>query len=105
MTHIQYGSIPTLTDFDRFLMPSVMSHGRRSFKLHATSRQLHDWTRTEKTKAKERAPQMVKEEQADLCSEKLSSTQAETFEGEMNNFQTPLVRRGRMPFFYVRSSG
>jgi len=103
MTHIQYGSIPTLTDFDRFLMLSVMPRDCRSFKLHTTSRQLHEWTRTEKTKAKERGPQMVKEEQADVCSEKPSSTQAETFEGEMdNNFQTRLVRRGRMPFFYVR---
>jgi hypothetical protein len=75
-------------------MPSVVPHDHCSFKLHATSRQLHEWTRTENTKAKERSPQMMKEEKADLCSEKSSSTQAETFEGEMDNFQTPLVRRG-----------
>ena len=102
MTHIKYDFIPTLTDLGRFLMPSVMPHDCCSFKIHATSRQLHEWTRTEKTKAKERAPQMVKEEQADLFSEEPPATKSETFEGEMDNFQTPLVRRSHMPFFYVR---
>jgi hypothetical protein len=80
----------------------MVLHDHCSFKLHATSRQLHDWTRTEKTKAKERAPKMVKAEQADLYSEKRSSPKAETFQGEMDNFQTPLVRRGFMSPFYVR---
>lgn len=103
MTHIQYVSIPTLTDLYRFLMPSVMLHDCRSFTLHTTSRQLHEWTRTEKTKAKESSPQIVKDEQADLCSEKPSSTQAETFEGEMDKFQTRLVRR-RPYTFLLRTS-
>jgi len=64
-----------------------------NFKLHTTSRQLHAWTRSEKTKLKEHAAEMVKE-QADLGSEKLprmEAEDAETFEGDMDNFQTPLL--------------
>ncbi len=84
-----------------------MFHNCCSFKLHATSRQLHAWTRSEKTKLKEHAAEIVKE-QADLGSEKLSRTEAEdaeTFEGDMDNFQTPLVRRGHRPFLYVQPHG
>jgi len=64
-----------------------------NFKLHTTSRQLHAWTRSEKTKLKEHAAEIVKE-QADLGSEKLphmDAEDAETFEGDMDNFQTPLL--------------
>jgi hypothetical protein len=79
-----------------------------SFKLHATARQLHDWTRSEKQRLKEeraeRAKAYVEKGTDHNCSEKPLSTEAEggeAFEGEMNNFQTPLVRRDDLSLFYV----
>jgi hypothetical protein len=106
MTHIKYAS-----DGPRFQITNA-SILRYSFKLHATALQLHEWTRSEKMKLKEQAvAEMVKEKQAqgDPClEEKALSAEAEvneteTFEGEMDNFQTPLVRRGpsALVLFYV----
>ncbi|KAI9440266.1 caspase domain-containing protein [Lactarius psammicola] len=80
-----------------------------NYKLHATSRQLHEWTRSEKTKLKNaRSPEASAtgavvtrvcddEKQAPVpnCTEKKpSSADAESlssFDGEMDNFQTPLL--------------
>lgn len=73
-----------------------------NFKLHATALLLHEWTRSEKMKLKEHAvAEMAKKKQAqaqrDPClEEKPLSAEAEvdeteTFEGEMDNFQTPLL--------------
>lgn len=65
-----------------------------NFKLHATSRQLHEWTRSEKIKHHKQAAETAKAEHADPCSEKPSRMEAkaaETLEGEMDNFQTPLL--------------
>lgn len=65
-----------------------------NFKLHTTSLQLHEWTRSEKMKHHEQAAETAKAEHADPCSEKSSRMEAkaaETFEGEMDNFQTPLL--------------
>jgi len=68
-----------------------------NFKLHATALQLHKWARREKMKLKEHAVvDMAKEKQVqDSCrEEKGSSAEAEvneTFEGEMDTFQTPLL--------------
>lgn len=84
---------------------------RDSFKLHATALQLHEWTRSEKVKLKEQA-EMAKENGAegqDPCLEEKRSSaegevsETETFQGEMDNFQTPLVRRGPSApvLFYV----
>ena len=77
-----------------------------SYKLHATSRQLHNWTRGEKTRLKKarseanvaaaaaaRAYDDEKTREAPNCAEMPSSPDAESsFDGEMDNFQTPLVR-------------
>ena len=76
-----------------------------SFKLHDTALQLHEWTRSEKMKLKEQAvAEMAKEKEAQAqgepcVEEKSLSAEAEVnetdpFEGEMDNFQTPLVRCG-----------
>ncbi|KAF8492193.1 caspase domain-containing protein [Russula emetica] len=71
-----------------------------NFKLHTSALQLHEWTRSEKMKLKEQAvAEMAKEKpaqaQGDPCSEeKALSAEGEvdeTFEGEMDNFQTPLL--------------
>jgi hypothetical protein len=81
-----------------------MFHDWYSFKLHETSRQLHEWTRSEKMKLKEQTAEAAKGERCH--GEKPSTTDvqgAEPFEGEMDDFQTPLVRRGLLPFFYVSS--
>jgi hypothetical protein len=78
-----------------------------SFKLHATVRELYEWTRMEKMKLKEQAVAAIaKEKQAhgqDPCrEEKRSPAVNETFEGEMDNFQTPVMRRGASaPFFFT----
>ncbi|KAH9979131.1 caspase domain-containing protein [Russula compacta] len=50
-----------------------------NFKLHATARQLHDWTRSEKMRLKEQATETAEEEQADPSSR------------ELDNFQMPLL--------------
>jgi hypothetical protein len=99
-------SLPTLACLD------FLSHtyDHCSFKLHVTSRQLHEWTRSEKTKHHEQAAKTAKAEHADPCGDNPSrmeaeAAQAETLEGEMDNFQTPLVRRGHLPFLYVCSHG
>jgi hypothetical protein len=76
-----------------------------NYELHAMSRQLHDWTRGEKTRLKKarseastttaaaaRAYDDEKKGQAPNCAEKPSSPDAESsFDGEMDNFQTPLL--------------
>jgi hypothetical protein len=72
-----------------------------NFKLHATALQLHDWTRKEKMKLKEQAVvEMSKKKEAqeqDSCREKEPSpaeagvNETVEFEGEMDNFQTPLL--------------
>ncbi|KAH9164042.1 caspase domain-containing protein [Lactarius sanguifluus] len=82
-----------------------------NYKLHATSRQLHEWTRSEKTKLKKAQPEasatgaaaarardnekQQQQQQAPIpnCAEKPSSADAESssFDGEMDNFQTPLL--------------
>ena len=52
----------------------------------------------------EQTAETAKAERADPCSEKPSRMEAkvaETFEGEMDNFQTPLVRHGHLSFLYV----
>jgi hypothetical protein len=79
-----------------------------SFTLHATARQLHDWTRREKQKLKEqraeRAKAYAEKETGSNCSEKPPSTEAEddeTLDGEMDNFQTPQVRRDDLSLLYV----
>ncbi len=84
---------------------------RYSFTLHATAQQLHGWTRCEKMKLKEEAvAEMPKEKQAHAQGEprreeKPSAAEAEvneTSQGEMDNFQTPVVRRGpSAPFFFT----
>jgi len=65
-----------------------------NFKLHATARQLHEWTRGENVKLKEQAAaaEVAKETTGD-DDEKPRSAEDETFEveGEMDNFQTPLL--------------
>lgn len=56
----------------------------------------------------EQAAEMAKAEHADPFSEKPSRMEAkaaETLEGEMDNFQTPLVRCGHLSFLYVCSYG
>ncbi|KAI0278410.1 caspase domain-containing protein [Russula aff. rugulosa BPL654] len=62
-----------------------------NFKLHTTARQLHEWTRSEKMKLKEKAAGA----QGDPCGEEKAMSAEEedneTFEGEMNDFQTPLL--------------
>jgi len=63
-----------------------------NFKLHETSRQLHEWTRSEKMKLKEQAAEAAKGERCH--GEKASTTDvqgAETVEGELDDFQTPLL--------------
>jgi len=66
-----------------------------NFKLHTTSRQLHEWTRNEKMKLKEREETGAQGDHADPClGTKPSPTEAgtaESFEGEMDNFQSPLL--------------
>ncbi|KAH8989864.1 caspase domain-containing protein [Lactarius hatsudake] len=83
-----------------------------NYKLHATSRQLHEWTRSEKAKLKKAQPeasatgaaaarahddekqQQQQQQQAPIpnYAEKPSSADAESsFDGEMDNFQTPLL--------------
>ncbi|KAH9005350.1 caspase domain-containing protein [Lactarius deliciosus] len=83
-----------------------------NYKLHATSRQLHEWTRSEKAKLKKAQPeasatgaaaarahddekQQQHQQQAPIpnSAEKPSSADAESssFDGEMDNFQTPLL--------------
>lgn len=105
MTHIKYAS-----DGPRFHI-LTLRFPFDSFKLHATALQLHEWTRSEKVKLKEQA-EMAKEngaEAQDPCLEekRLSAegkdNETETFQGEMDNFQTPLVRRGPSApvLFYV----
>ena len=84
---------------------------RYSYKLHTTAMQLHEWTRSEKMKLKEHAiAEMAKEKEAHAQGdpEKRLSAEAEVnetepFEGEMDNFQTPLVRCGPSApvLFYV----
>jgi len=88
-------ALPTVLDFQMHANALI---SRCSFKLHATARQLHEWTRSEKMKLKEQAvAEMAQQAQGDpCCEEKVLSAEAEvneTFEGEMDNFQTPLVRR------------
>jgi len=106
MTHIKY------VRFRRCSIPDTNgSISRCSYKLHATARQLHEWTRSEKMKLKEQAiAEMAKEKEAETQAdrsreEKPSSAETEvneTFEGEMDNFQTPLVRRGpSAPFLFT----
>jgi hypothetical protein len=104
--------MPPIQYNPRFQILTV-SIPRCSFKLHATSRQLHEWTRSEKMKLKEQAvSEMAKEKQGavgaqvDPCSEEKglsAETEVdETFEGEMDDFQTPLVRHSSAPvLFYV----
>ncbi|KAI9511063.1 caspase domain-containing protein [Russula earlei] len=58
-----------------------------NFNLHATTRQLREWTRSEKLKLKKHA-EAARDVEADLCQE---AGDAESFEGEMDNFQTPLL--------------
>ncbi|KAI0290174.1 caspase domain-containing protein [Russula brevipes] len=63
-----------------------------NFKLHETSRQLHEWTRSEKMKLKEKTAEAAKGERCH--GEKASTTDvqgAETVEGELDDFQTPLL--------------
>ncbi|KAH9959978.1 caspase domain-containing protein [Russula dissimulans] len=80
-----------------------------NYKLHTTARQLHEWTRSEKMKLKEREARAARDDHADPClGTKPSPTEAgdaESFEGEMDNFQSPLVRpsRGHLSLFYVHS--
>ena len=107
MTHIKYVSL-SFSRMDLYFLNADTSIACHSFKLHATARQLHEWTRREKMKLKEHAVvEMAKEKQVqDPCrEEKGSSAEAEvneTFEGEMDNFQTPLVRCGASaPFFFT----
>lgn len=93
----------TLLSFP-FLSTSL--HGRFSFKLHATARQLHDYTRSEKMRLKEQATDEAEEQADPSFREKPSFTEAEateTFEGELDNFQTPLVRLSHLLFFYIGS--
>jgi hypothetical protein len=96
---------PSRMDLD-FLNPDA-SIPCCSFKLHATVRELYEWTRMEKMKLKEQAVAAIaKEKQAhgqDPCrEEKRSPAVNETFEGEMDNFQTPVMRRGASaPFFFT----
>jgi hypothetical protein len=97
MTHIKYASDGPRSS----ISDTNASIPRCSFKLHDTALLLHEWTRSEKMKLKEQAvAKMAKEKegQGDPCDEEkaLSAEEEgnETFEGEMDNFQTPLVRRG-----------
>jgi hypothetical protein len=102
MTHIKYAS-----DGPRFQITNA-SIPRYSFKIHDTALQLHEWTRSEKMKLKEQAvAEMAKEKQAQAQGEKKALSaeaevnETESFEGEMDNFQTPLVRCGLLVLFYV----
>jgi len=71
----------------------------RSYKLQETARHFHDWTRSEKQGLKKAhvgatvaAAATWDDEKKQLpdCAEK---PDAESSDGEMDNFQTPLVRR------------
>ena len=111
MIHIKYVSLFFfLSRVDLDFSNLDTSIPRDSFKLHATARELHDWTRMEKMKLKEQAVAATAKEKLahgqDPCrEEKRSPAEAEvneTFEGEMDNFQTPVVRRGASaPFFFT----
>ena len=86
MTHVKYAS-----DGPRFQTLMIL---RCSFKLHDTTLQLHEWTRSEKMKLKEKEAQAQGDARGEEKALSAEGEVNETFEGEMDNFQTPLVRRG-----------
>jgi len=93
MSHVKYVR-PRISDQTRLILDDYYS-----YKLHTTSRQLHEWTRSEKMKLKDHEAKVAKGDQTDPgLGTKASPTEAgaaENFEGEMDNFQSPLVRPSR----------